>query len=106
VRHGEKTSVIQFSSRENGDKLTIICEDNGVGIDTETKKHLFLRGYGKNNGYGLFLIREILAITGITIIENGEHGKGARFEITVPKEAYRFTAEQKISCQKTTEVQG
>jgi signal transduction histidine kinase len=105
VRHGEMTSVIKFSSRENGDKLIIICEDNGIGIDVETKKYLFGRGYGKNNGYGLFLIREILAITGITIIENGEPGKGARFEITVPKEAYRFAANQKISPQKTTEVQ-
>ena len=104
VRHGEKTSVIQFSSRENGDKLTIICEDNGVGIDAETKKHLFVRGYGKNTGFGLFLIREILAITGITIIENGEPGKGARFEITIPKEAYRFIAAQKDRYPKITEV--
>jgi signal transduction histidine kinase len=37
----------------------------------------------------LFLSREILAITGITITENGEPGKGARFEITVPKGAWR-----------------
>jgi hypothetical protein len=38
----------------------------------------------------LFLSREILTITGITIIENGIPGKGSRFEITVPKGAYRF----------------
>jgi len=105
LRHGEKTSMIRFSCRESGDKLTLICEDNGVGIDAETKKHLFMRGYGKNNGYGLFLIREILAITGITIIENGEPGKGARFEITVPNGAYRFTASHKNKLPKTTEVQ-
>ncbi|MEI7649966.1 MAG: hypothetical protein WCJ47_09710 [Methanomicrobiales archaeon] len=39
---------------------------------------------------GLFLSREILAITGITLRENGEPGKGARFEITVPKGAWRI----------------
>jgi len=39
----------------------------------------------------LFLSQEILSITGITITETGEPGKGARFEITVPKGAYRFT---------------
>ncbi|MCX6683566.1 MAG: PAS domain S-box protein [Methanoregula sp.] len=106
IGHGEKTSMIRFSARENGDKLTIICEDNGVGIDAETKKHLFVRGYGKNNGYGLFLIREILAITGISIIENGEPGKGARFEITVPNGAYQFISAQKDRYPKITEITG
>jgi signal transduction histidine kinase len=49
----------------------------------------FERGYRKNTGLGLFLTREILNITGITIRETGEPGRGARFESTVPKEAYR-----------------
>jgi signal transduction histidine kinase len=40
---------------------------------------------------GLFLSREILSITGITIKETGEPGKGARFEMTVPKGACRIT---------------
>ncbi len=56
------------------------------------KKHLFIRGFGKPTGLGLYLYREILAVTGITIIENGVPGKGARFEITVPKGEYRFTS--------------
>jgi signal transduction histidine kinase len=46
-------------------------------------------GFGKNNGLGLALSREILSITGITIKETGEPGKGARFEMTVPKGMYR-----------------
>jgi hypothetical protein len=36
------------------------------------------------------LIREILAITGTTIVETGEPGKGARFEITWPVGQYRI----------------
>jgi PAS domain S-box-containing protein len=106
VRHGHNTSVVQFSFHDNGDTLMIACEDNGGGIDRETKKHLFKRGYGKNTGFGLFLIREILSITGITIEENGEPGKGARFEITVPNGTYRFITNQEIPDKKTTEVQG
>jgi len=35
--------------------------------------------------FGLYLMGEILAITGITITENGVPGKGARFERVVPK---------------------
>ncbi len=99
-RHGEKTSAIQFSACQSGTKLTIICEDNGVGIDSETKKHLFERGYGKNHGYGLFLIREILAITRIAINECGESGNGARFEITIPHGMYRFTGNIPVRPEK------
>jgi signal transduction histidine kinase len=68
----------------------IICEDDGVGITAQDKKRLFTRGFGKSTGLGLFLSREILSITGITITENGVPGKGARFEITVPKKNYIF----------------
>jgi signal transduction histidine kinase len=83
--------TIQISSQEIDTGLLIVCEDDGVGISAEDKKKLFTRGFGKNTGLGLFLSREILAITGITITENGIPGKGARFEIAVPKGAYRFT---------------
>ena len=106
VRHGHATSIVQFSFHDNGDTLTMVCEDNGGGIDRETKKHLFKRGYGKNTGFGLFLIREILSITGITIDENGESGRSARFEIVVPNGAYRFVTHQKITDKKSTEEQG
>ena len=61
-----------------------------MGITDEDKKSLFLRGFGKNTGLGLFLSQEILAITGITITETGIPGKGARFEIAVPDGAFRF----------------
>jgi signal transduction histidine kinase len=91
VRHGGRTAItLRFSSQENGGGLVIVCEDDGVGIGMEDKQHLFEQGFGKHTGLGLFLSREILSITGITIQENGTPGKGARFEISVPKGAYRF----------------
>jgi hypothetical protein len=39
----------------------------------------------------MFLIREILTITGFSIAETGESGKGARFEIVVPECSFRET---------------
>jgi PAS domain S-box-containing protein len=89
IRHGENVSTVHFSSHESEDRLILICEDNGVGIDAESKKHLFQRGFGKHTGYGLYLMREILSISGITINETGEPGKGARFEMVVPKGVWR-----------------
>ncbi|MDD4138125.1 MAG: PAS domain S-box protein [Methanoregula sp.] len=88
---GTMMTVIKISSREIDAGLVVSIEDNGTGISAEDKKRLFERGFGKHTGLGLFLSREILAITGITITENGIAGKGARFEILVPKGVYRFT---------------
>ena len=87
---GAGMKTIRVSSQESDARLTILCEDDGVGITTEDKKKLFTRGFGKNTGLGLFLSREILAITGITITEKGVPGKGARFEIALPKGAWRM----------------
>jgi len=97
--HGEHVTSISVSCRKSGQALVIYYEDNGIGITQEDKSRLFSSGFGKNNGMGLFLIREILAISGISIAETGEPGKGARFEISVPTGAYRYmkTAEKKVS---------
>jgi PAS domain S-box-containing protein len=91
LKHGGGVTKIRFQSAESGEGLTISCEDNGRGIPVEEKKMIFTRGYGKHTGLGLFLSREILSITGSSIAETGEPGKGARFEITVPPGSYRFS---------------
>jgi signal transduction histidine kinase len=72
----------------------IVCEDDGAGISGGDKKRLFEQGYGKHTGLGLYLSREILQITGITVTENSLPGSGARFEILVPKGAYRFNGNE------------
>lgn len=89
LMHGEKVTTIKFSSKEIQDKLMIIYEDDGKGISDKDKKKIFAHGYGKNTGFGLFLSREILSITGLEIIENGNEGEGVRFEISVPKNLFR-----------------
>ncbi len=92
LRHGSsRLSEIGISCHETGDKLVIVYEDNGTGIPCSEKEQVFLKGYGKNTGIGLFLVREILAITGISIKETGNEDEGARFEMTVPKECYRVS---------------
>jgi PAS domain S-box-containing protein len=91
VRHGETVNKIRFTTDETHDAPKIICEDNGRGVPAEAKEQIFRREYYQHTGLGLFLAREILSITGITITETGEPGKGARFEIAVPKGMWRST---------------
>jgi PAS domain S-box-containing protein len=90
IRHGNHVTLITFRFLEADAGAVITCEDNGTGIPHEEKEQIFAKGFGKHTGLGLFLTREILAITNITIRENGEPGNGARFEILIPNDMYRI----------------
>ncbi|MFA4849737.1 MAG: PAS domain S-box protein [Methanoregula sp.] len=88
--HAKNATEIRFIYRESPHGLIIVYEDNGSGIPLDQKDTIFAPDIRPAGGFGLFFVREILAITEITINEVGDPGKGARFEITVPKGAYRF----------------
>ena len=91
LRHGRNVSMIRFSCREQKGGLLLRYEDDGVGVAHRDKESIFLKGKGKNTGLGLFLIREILMMTGISIHETGTPGKGARFEMLVPADRFRVS---------------
>jgi signal transduction histidine kinase len=86
--HSPDMTEISCSYEKTGNGLMIIYKDNGIGIPEKEKESVFLEGYGKNTGLGLFFVREILEITGISICETGKAGKGVRFELHVPEGRY------------------
>ncbi|MDD1727693.1 MAG: response regulator [Methanospirillum sp.] len=91
VRHGgHATSVTITGIRDDTGGLDLIIEDNGMGIAESEKEQIFERGYGTNTGLGLFLVREILALTGIQISECGTEGAGAKFLLRVPPESCSY----------------
>ncbi len=83
IRHGGHVQQISCSYRYAGADLQIIFADDGGGVPVAEKERIFEKGFGKNTGMGLFLCREILAITDGSIIEDGEPGRGARFVMTI-----------------------
>ena len=89
LRHGDGMTRVKFSAYPDNGSFVIVCEDNGPGVPVKHKEDIFNRRYYRHTGFGLFLSREILHITGLSIRENGEEGKGARFEIRVPPDSYR-----------------
>jgi PAS domain S-box-containing protein len=89
MRHGGGVTSVWLTALHDEIGEKIVYEDNGQGIAAREKEDIFKRGYGKNTGFGLFLSREILGITGLSIKETGTFGKGARFEIRVPHGCYR-----------------
>jgi PAS domain S-box-containing protein len=89
LRHcGGKARITFFSYTDNGN-LVLVCKDDGPGVPAKYKEDIFTRKHFQHTGFGLFLSREILGITGLSIRETGEEGKGARFEITVPRDSYK-----------------
>jgi len=89
VMHGGgKMTHITVHGMATPSNFTLVVEDDGDGISPGNKKGIFEKGFGKHTGLGLYLVREVLSITGLTIEETGEPGKGARFEIRVPAEMY------------------
>jgi PAS domain S-box-containing protein len=93
IRYGETITTISIYTVVSEKELSLVFEDDGVGVEPSQKREIFKRGVGKNTGLGLFLTAEILSITGISIEENGMPGKGARFELHVPNGTWRYPRE-------------
>ncbi len=91
ILHGHRVSLVRIAAHESETGLILSLEDDGIGIPVPDKERVFTKGFGKNTGLGLFLVKEILSITNISIQETGEYQHGARFEMHVPKEMYRIT---------------
>jgi len=79
-----KTTQIKNKAQNKDGSITVVYEDDGVGINVEDRSKLFEKGFGKGTGYGLYLIRRTCEIYGWTVEETGEPGKGVRFEFHVP----------------------
>ena len=95
VRHGVHVRHIRIHCEPYENGCMLVYEDDGVGIPQDKKELIFERGFttssgsGKSSGLGLFLARDILAITGISIKETGVPGMGSRFEMVIPPGKWR-----------------
>ena len=89
LRHAGTLTRIRCTVEAGAEGARIIVEDDGSGVPEQYKEAIFVRRHYKNTGFGLYLSREILGITGLSIRENGTTGSGARFEITIPQKNFR-----------------
>lgn len=90
LRHGKtlKNLVVTYSRTDGGIDLGI--EDDGIGIPAALKDAIFDYDSGGHGGLGLFICRQILGVTGMTIAETGTEGSGARFVIHIPEGYFRI----------------
>lgn len=88
----ESGRYIQVELREIGQSLQMTFEDNGPGFPVADRRRLFNPFYttkppGKGEGLGLFIVWNLLKMQGGTISLDSNYTGGARFRVTIRKNA-------------------
>jgi len=84
--NGGKLKIRTF---EEGDNVSIITADTGVGIPDEIKPKIFqplMTTKSKGQGFGLAVVKRLVEAQGGTITFESKVGAGTQFKITFPKE--------------------
>jgi PAS domain S-box-containing protein len=79
---------------ESGD-LLLIYQDNGSGLPAQERTKFFSPEYPEYRS--MFIAREILDVTGISIRETGGSGDGLRFEMRIPAGQFRLSPQPDTS---------
>ena len=85
----KKTHQIVFRVQKHDGQIRFDIEDDGVGMDIETRKKLFDLFYStkgsKGTGLGMFIADKIIRQHGGRIRVESEPGKGTRFTVDLPR---------------------
>ncbi len=87
----ESGGTVTLREYSEGDKVFVIVQDTGCGMDEKTQKHIFDKFYQgdtshstEGNGLGLALAMRVLQLSGGEIAVESEPGKGTKFTVTLP----------------------
>lgn len=79
--------IVSLSILDFDKEIVITVEDSGPGMDEESLKNIFTRGYsskGKGHGYGLYLVKQSIDnLEGSIDVESVE-GEGTTFTVRLP----------------------
>lgn len=92
IKHSPDGGVISVRLRDTGAALAVSVTDRGDGMSQEVQKHIFEKFYqgdpshkAQGNGLGLALVKRIVELCRGQIAVRSAPGRGAEFEITLPK---------------------
>ncbi|BBF42187.1 sensor histidine kinase [Lachnospiraceae bacterium KM106-2] len=92
----EKEAMVHISARRGKKSVSLVIEDNGIGIVKEDLRRIFQKGFtGKNGrtgekatGIGLYLCKRLCDKLGIGIHCESEYGSYTRMILTFPDTDY------------------
>jgi signal transduction histidine kinase len=83
--------TISCSLRADGQSVTVVISDTGIGMDEETRHHIFDKFYqgdtshaGDGNGIGLNIVSRILYLSKGSITVESQVGVGSTFTVRLP----------------------
>ena len=92
IKHSPDGGVISVRLRDTGAAIAVSVTDRGDGMSQEVQKHIFEKFYqgdpshkAQGNGLGLALVKRIVELCRGQIAVRSAPGRGAEFEITLPK---------------------
>lgn len=106
VKFSNPLSTISVQLIDNGDSVSIIVKDTGIGMNKETLKTIFdkftqadksLSRCHEGSGMGLYLVKSLVEIHKGTITAESEYGKGSTFTVTLPANLEESPAKDTIN---------
>jgi PAS domain S-box-containing protein len=98
-----KSHKIVFDVHQNKKQIVFEINDNGIGMDRETRESLFTLFFSskgeKGTGLGLFIADKIIDQHGGKISVESKLGQGSSFKISIPK---RIPESAKATLEKPT----
>lgn len=89
-KSGNEDSILSIEVKGLGDKVILIVEDNGIGIENAIRDRIFnmyFRGTtaSSGNGLGLYLVKKGVEKLNGEIVLESSIGEGAKFTIFLPE---------------------
>jgi signal transduction histidine kinase len=98
IKFTPKGGCISCSLKADEQAVTVVISDNGIGMDEDTRRHIFDKFYqgdtshtGDGNGIGLTIVSRILVLCKGKINVESEAGRGSRFTVTLPVTVPAYT---------------
>ena len=98
IKFTPRGGCISCSLKADGEAVTVVISDNGIGMDEDTRAHIFDKFYqgdtshaGDGNGIGLTIVSRILVLCKGKIEVESEVGAGSRFSVTLPVTVAEYT---------------
>jgi PAS domain S-box-containing protein len=85
----KESHTVRFTLREEEGCAIAAVEDNGIGMDQETREKLFTLFFSskglEGTGLGLFIAHKVIQKHGGTLHVDSDPGRGSRFTVRLPK---------------------
>lgn len=93
IKFTPKAGTISVSIQTHSEYVDVTITDTGVGMDEETKRHVFEKFYcgrknsgQEGNGLGLSIVKRIVDLCHGTVTVDSRPGEGAVFTVSLPFE--------------------